>query len=671
MTFANIKTEAATPHTMHPVVFSEFFDMGLDEAVSPFITTTSRRWGINLPLKGAFLSTGLLILSFILSFYPALMPFSYIALMGVYFFAGIPFLIESIEDILNLDINIDVLMSLAAFSSVMIGSGMEGGLLLVLFAISGAMEEAVTGKAKSAISSLNKMSPTTALVLNDDGTLHERSVKDIKIGAKILVRAGQLVPLDGKVIEGTSSINMVHLTGENLPVTKKPGDTVPSGGRNLEGVLLLEVTLTSNDSTLSKIIALVTQAQEARPMLQRWFDKLSNTYALTIIGAAFVLSLSMPYFLNIPFLGMEGSLYRSLAFLIAASPCALIIALPIAYLSAISACANKGILLKGGITLDALASCTAIAFDKTGTLTTGLLKCTQIEPLTSGDVNQALRTAFAMERNAVHPIAQALNRYAEEQKISPQPLLSFKSIPGYGLEATINQNGKEVSAAIGHIEFLSSKIDPKSAELLQERAKKAQAAGQLVAALSIDTDIFLFHFEDTPRPHIKEVLHALKKKLNLQLLMLTGDHEDNARKIAQEMDLDEYYANLRPEDKLHYVTQLSKEKGLAMVGDGINDAPALARATVGICMGKIGSTAAIDAADVVLLNDNIELLEWLLQKSTQTRRIVKQNLSLATIAILFASIPALAGLVPLWVAVVLHEGGTVLVGLNGLRLLRK
>ena len=354
-----------------PAIFEEFFELGLQETVSPFLTPDSRQWGANLTLKSAILAAFLLLFAFALSFFPTVIPLSYMLLVAVYFLAGIPSLIESIEDLADFEINIDILMTLAAFSSVLIGSAMEGGLLLVLFALSGSIEDAVTSKAKSSISSLNKLSPTKASVVEADGTILERSIKDINIGTTILVKSGQVVPLDGIVIEGASSVNLVHLTGENMPVLKKLNDEVPAGARNLEGAITLTVIRTSSDSTLSRIIQLVTQAQEARPALQRWFDKLSKGYAMTIILLAFIFALALPFFLGVPFLGIEGSIYRALAFLIAASPCALIIAIPIAYLSAISICARRGILLKGGVTLDALASCSLIAFDKTGTLSYG------------------------------------------------------------------------------------------------------------------------------------------------------------------------------------------------------------------------------------------------------------------------------------------------------------
>lgn len=657
-----------SPHPHHPIYFEEFFELGLQETVSPFLTPSSRLWGSHLTLKASLFAAGLLILSFLLSFYPATAPLSSFALILVYFLAGIPSLIESIEDLMDLEINIDILMTLAAFSSVLIGSGMEGGLLLVLFSLSGAIEDAVTERAKNSISHLSKLSPTKAVVVEEDGTLLEKALGDISIGTAILVKSGEVVPLDGVVTKGISSVNLVHLTGENLPVPKKIGDEVSAGARNLEGALVLDVTHTSSDSTLARIIQLVTQAQEARPRLQRWFDKLSRSYAMTIILLSAFFALTLPFFLSIPYLGVEGSVYRALAFLIAASPCALIIALPIAYLSAISVCARRGILLKGGITLDALASCKAVAFDKTGTLTTGQLTCEGVEsldPWLPGEQEKILAVAYAMEQNAVHPIAKSILAYGDALEIKPAPLTNFKAVPGYGLEA-ITEDNKPVF--LGHPDYILPKLAASKA--LQARIEAIQQTGALIAVMSYGDKGVLFRFYDTLRPKIRETVQALKKR-GWETLMLTGDHFTSAKRVAEEVGLDAFYANLKPEDKLKSVSTLAETKGLAMLGDGVNDAPALARSTVGISMGKMGSAAAVDASDVVLLHDNIELLDWLVQKAQQTQTIVKQNLAVAVAAILIASIPALAGLVPLWLAVVMHEGGTVLVGLNALRLLRK
>jgi Zn2+/Cd2+-exporting ATPase len=653
------------------VVFDEFFEMGLEDHVSPFLTPQSRKWGVNIMLRSSILSAILLAAAFFLRFIPNLEPLSNFCLMGVYFFAGVPALIESIEDIFKLELNIDVLMTLAAFASVLIGSPMEGGMLLVLFALSGSMEDAVTEKAKGAISSLYKLSPSTAAVVEEDGALHDLSIKDIAPGTKILIKAGEVVPLDGEVVEGASSVNLVHLTGENMPVAKALGDQVPAGGKNLEGSLTLRVTRPSSESTVARIIKLVTIAQDAKPRIQRWFDSVSEKYAAVVIFLTAFFAISFPFLFNLPFLGEEGSLYRSIAFLIAASPCALIIATPIAYLSAISACARKGILLKGGVILDAIEKCTIIAFDKTGTLTTGELKLAGIESLQdAGDENLALSIAYALERNAVHPIARALTDYAAGMGINPAKLSSFKSIPGYGLKGECEVGSQKVPVAIGSPEHIIPDISQEKARLLETLAKEAKKNGQVLAVLLIGSDAVLFRFEDILRADMAETIHSLKKTGDWRLMILTGDHRENAQKIAEGLKLDEYYAELKPEDKLRIVSDLSVKEGLIMVGDGINDAPALARASVGISMGKGASTTAIEAADVVLLNDNLNKLSWLMAKARQTKSIVTQNLVLAAAVILLATTPALLGYVPLWLAVVLHEGGTILVGLNALRLLK-
>lgn len=655
-------------------LFSEFFEQGQQESASPFIETHSRNWSVNLTLRASLLAALLLILAFPFSFFPETLPLSHLLLVGVYFLAGIPALIEAIEDLSDGEINIDILMTVAAFSSIVIGSGMEGALLLVLFALSGAMEDAVTRKAKSALSSLHKLSPTRATVLQQDGTLLERAINDLSIGTRILVKAGQIVPLDGVVVAGTSTLNLAHLTGESLPITKTIGDEVPAGGRNLEGALTIDITRTSSDSTLTRIIQLVTQAQEARPLLQRWFDRLSQGYATTIIVFSALLVITLPFILSIPFLGPEGSLYRALTFLIAASPCALIIAIPIAYLSAINACARRGILIKGGITLDALASCHAIAFDKTGTLTSGELTCISIEKMTlssedKNDTGEALSIALALERNVVHPMATAIIKYGTERNVSPVTIQEFKSIPGYGIEALVQFNQRTEKTYIGRPSYIANMLPIKEKQILMQRIRTIEEEGELIAVLLIGTKTYLFRFQDKPRPKVAEMLKSLRLR-RWNTAMLTGDNLFSAQRIANELKIDTVHAGLTPEEKMHHVSELSQKKGLAMIGDGVNDAPALARATVGICMGKIGSTAAIDAADVVLLHDNIEVLDWLINKAKQTQTIVRQNLTIAGTAILIASIPALGGLIPLWLAVVLHEGGTVLVGLNALRLLR-
>jgi Cd2+/Zn2+-exporting ATPase len=649
-----------------PYVFDEFFASGKEESISPFLTPSARLWGRNLSLKSALFSAVLLILAYTASFTtPQLRT---LPLLFVYVLCGTPALLHAIEDIKKWNINIDILMTLAALMSVLLGSPLEGALLLVLFELSGAMEESVSHKTKGALAHLQELSPRAAYVIEEEEII-ERSIKEVLPGMKLLIKAGEIVPLDSKVITGQSSIHLKHLTGESEPLAKTIGDEIPGGARNLDGTLTVEVLRSSADSTLARIIQLITAAHEAKPQLEKFLDRFGKWYAMGIIGLCFFFALILPPLFGLPFLGHEGSIYRALAFLIAASPCALIIATPTAYLSAINCCAKRGILLKGGVVLDALTQCRTIAFDKTGTLTSGELICHEVTPLFANQTSteQAIKIASSLESGSTHPIGLAICRLAAEKKLSRLPLNEFHSIAGMGLEAFVE--GKSV--AIGSLAFIESRLPKQLLEEWPSLKQKWEGKQSIAALLLIDAELFLFLFKDELRPSAKGCIEGLKKDARLKLLMLSGDRKSNALQIAKQLGLDDVAYELQPEDKLEKVSSLSKEGGLIMVGDGINDAPALARATVGIALGKVGSATAIEASDVVLMNDDLFSLKWLLKKARQTLRIVKQNLSLALCVICFATTPALLGLIPLWLAVVLHEGGTVLVGLNSLRLLRR
>ncbi|MEM8727503.1 MAG: heavy metal translocating P-type ATPase, partial [Chlamydiota bacterium] len=597
-----------------PYIFDEFFTSGLEESLSPFLDKRSRKWGHNLSLKSSLAAGFSLLCAYIASYFT--IDLTHFFLLFVYFLAGTPALLRTFDDIKNLELNIDVLMTIAAFLSFMIGSQMEGGLLLVLFAFSSALEESVSKKTKGALINLHHLTPTVGLVLERDGTLFQKSVRQIEVGTHLLVRAGEVVPLDGRVVNGRSFINLVHLTGESIPLSKTEGDEVQAGSRNLDGTLTVEVTKTSAESTLSKIIKLIDEAQALKPKLQRFLDKFGKRYATTIISLFFLFALALPSIVSIPYFGTEGSIYRALTFLIAASPCALIIATPTAYLSAINACARKGILLKGGITLDAFADCRAIAFDKTGTLTTGKLTCIGIEPIgiPNRSVEEALSVASALERHAAHPMAEAICRFATQKKIAPATVEDFQSISGFGLKGKVALGGKTVEVKIGNEAFIAPD-------------RPLNNKGSMLSFLQIGHSLFAFRFEDTLRKGAKQTVATLKER-GIEVAMLTGDHRESAQIVAKKLQIDKTHTDLRPENKLDIISKLSKEKDLAMVGDGINDAPALMAAGVGIAMGKIGSATAIDASDIVLLQDDITLISWLHKKAKKTMAIVRQNLTL-------------------------------------------
>lgn len=653
----------------NPYFFDDFFASGKEESISPFLSQKSRHWGKNLSLRSSLVSSFLLLSAFVSSYFqPEL---STLFLLGVFFLSGTPALLATIEDLKKLEINIDLLMTLSAFLSIFIGSQMEGALLLVLFELSGSMEEAIAHKTKNALINLKKISPKAAFILDEEGHIHEKSVHEIVIGQKIVIKAGEVVPLDGIVIEGSSFVNLVHLTGESRPVPKQKNDEVPAGAKNLEGAMTLRVTKTSSQSTLSRIMKLIAQAQESKPAFESFMDKFGKWYALFIIVFTSLFAVFLPSFFDMPFLGEAGSIYRALTFLIAASPCALIIATPMAYLSAISSCARKGILLKGGAVLDRLASCKVIAFDKTGTLTTGKLSCIGIDSLienTNLSNETALSIAAGLEKYALHPVSHAILTHAAALKISPIEIEGFQSKAGFGLEGFVHISSEKKAVCIGHPEYIEQKLPihlKNSWSVVKQKIASYQNPSTL---LLVQDALFMFHFKDEIRPQSAHALSSLREKL--QLVMITGDHSENAKQVGSHLGIEEIYPDMRPEGKLQLIEKLSEKKGLIMVGDGMNDAPALARATVGISMGKFGSSAAIDASDIVLLQDNLSLIPFLTKKAAQTLSIVKQNIIFALLVILLASGSALMGFIPLWLAVILHEGGTVLVGLNSLRLLR-
>ncbi len=654
------------------ISFNEFFSSQADETISPFLTPNSRKWAKNLPLKVSLFSGFLLLIAFVISFFPNLQSLSLILQVIIYFFVGTPALISAIREIVDWKINIDVLMVFAAFISIFIHSSMEGCLLLVLFSISSAMEAFVTSKAKSTLNHLSEMAPTSALVITASGKIKERSVKDVLIDEIVLVRAGDVVPLDGVIVEGSSMLNVAHLTGEHIPITVKEGCDVAAGSVNIDGSLKLKVTKTGAQSTISKIIQLICDAHEARPKLQTWFDRFGQRYSIFVMASSFIFALGLPLvFSNISYLSVEGSIYRALAYLIAASPCALIIAVPIAYISAINASAKQGIILKGGITLDTLSKITAIAFDKTGTLTSGKLECLSVvdihgNPLAE-NLSEVLSVAKALEQHAIHPIAKAIVDYAEFRKISAVPIHNCRAYPGLGIEGEATVAGKPCNVAIGSISYIISKLPEDKIELLKHQQNEE---GNLMTAMTIGQSVYLFQFVDHLKPEAAKVLKDLKEHLHLSLYVLSGDNPQSVQRIAQNLCVDKYFGNLKPEDKLKLVEYYSQDGGLAMVGDGINDTPALARSSIGIAMGSFGSHMANEIAEVILIKDDLTLIEKVILKAKKTLYIVKQNVCLASVIIIGVSIPALFGLIPLWLAVVCHEGGTVLVALNSLRLLK-
>lgn len=647
--------------------FQRFFELGGEESASPFLDTQAKKISRNLALKSSCLAALLLLVAAVLRYCVA-EPLWAIPLAFVFLLVGTPALICASQDVIERkDINIDVLNTLAAFGALFIGSGLEGGLLLVLFALAGSLEDMVTLKAKSALCSLYEFSPTRACVVGKEGYFTERAVDDIRVGERIAVRSGEIVPLDGKVIRGQATVSLAHITGESAPLRVGVGQNVVSGARVGDGSIEVEVTLSSHDSTVAHLVALITRAHSSKPKLSQLFERWNRLYAIVVICCSAALLIVLPWF-GISFGGERGSVIRAVSFLITASPCALILAVPITYLSSLGASARKGAILKGSTIVDRIAACDVVAFDKTGTLTEGRLGVEKMVPLndeSTASYRDVLCWAASLERHAVHPIAGALVEASKTSGESPAEVDTIHVVPGEGVSGIVTVNGHKRSMFIGGIEPAFRLLGVKPPAVLEEERHR----GRVLAILVLDQkEAYAFVLHDAVRSTSKAVVQDLKN-LDKHIILLTGDNAQSAQRVSKSLGIDEVQPELTPEQKMETVATLSAKRGVLMVGDGINDAPALARSTVGVSMGQLSSATAREASDVVLLNNDLSLLVWLFAKSEQTRTIVRQNVSLAILSMIIGISTALQGILPLWMAVTIHEGSTLLVGLNALRLL--
>ncbi|XP_019434684.1 PREDICTED: probable cadmium/zinc-transporting ATPase HMA1, chloroplastic isoform X1 [Lupinus angustifolius] len=629
-------------------------------------------------------------------------PFQNSLIFVAFPFVGVSASLDALIEISSGKVNIHVLMAMAAFASVFMGNALEGGLLLAMFNLAHIAEEYFTGRSMIDVKELKENNPDFALVLDTiDGKLantvdlaYKRvPVHDVTVGSYILVGAGESVPVDCEVFQGGATITIEHLTGEVKPLEAKVGDRIPGGARNLDGRIIVKVTKTWKESTLNRIVQLTEEAQMNKPKLERWLDEFGERYSKVVVVLSIAIAVIGPLVFKWPFISTpacRGSVYRALGLMVAASPCALAVA-PLAYATAISSCARKGILLKGGHVLDALASCYTIAFDKTGTLTTGGLVFKAIEPIYGHQIRnisnvsscciptcekEALAVASAMEKGTTHPIGRAVVDHSEGKDLPSVSVESFEYFPGRGLTATVNgiQSGtggdKLLKATLGSVDFITSfcQSEDESKKIKEAVNTSSYGSDFVHAALSVNQKVSLIHLEDRPRPGVVDVIQELQEA-KFRVMMLTGDHEPSARRVASAVGINEFYCNLKPEDKLSHVKDIARDMGggLIMVGEGINDAPALAAATVGIVLAHRASATAIAVADVLLLRENISAVPFCIAKSRQTTSLIKQNVALALSCIIMASLPSVLGYLPLWLTVLLHEGGTLLVCLNSIR----
>lgn len=586
---------------------------------------------------------------------------SIVAYLFAFIIGGFAKAKEGIEETIeNKELNVEMLMIFAAVGSAIIGYWTEGAVLIFIFAVSGALETYTMNKSNKEISSLMELEPDEALLITN-GQERLVAVADLQIGDQILVKPGERVPSDGRILKGKTNIDEAAITGESLPVSKSDSDEVFAGTVNLTGSITVEITKRSTETLFHKIIELVQNAQSEKSPSQLFIERFEGMY-VKIVLAVVLLMMFLPHFL----LGWSWheSFYRAMILLVVASPCALVASIMPATLSAISNGARHGILFKGGVHLENLSNLKAIAFDKTGTLTKGKPEVNEVIVREDLDQEEVLWKTASIENHSNHPLAQAIVKYVKP--FSSRELLhpeSIEDVSGWGVIANIN--GQEWK--IGKADF----VGKEAAETFAgEAAKQLASNGNSLVFVGIDGELAaMIALKDIVREETKAAIDDLKTK-GIYTVMLTGDSEKTANAIAAESHVDRFFAECLPEEKVNQVKKLKDEfKTVAMVGDGINDAPALATANVGIAMGE-GTDVALETADVVLMKNDLPRIAEAIHLSKRMNRIIKQNIvfSIAVITLLICS--NFMQILDLPYGVIGHEGSTILVILNSLRLLK-
>jgi Cd2+/Zn2+-exporting ATPase len=602
-----------------------------------------------------------------------------------YLFGSFFMIKELITFIKEKKFDINLLMLLAAIGAGVLGEWFEGALLLFLFALGHALEHFALKKARNAISSLSNLVPQTAIRLSSTSESLETQeqevpVEDLQINDRILVKPHTRLPIDGIVIKGSSDIDQSPITGESVPVEKRQVDDLDFALKNpnaisldhkvfagtINGTSAIEVLVTrkSSDSTIARVVQMVAHAESQKSTTQHFTDRFEKIFVPIVLLLVFLLCFAW-LFLDESF---AQSFYRAMAVLVASSPCALALSTPSAVLSGIARAAKSGVLIKGGAHLEILADIKAFAFDKTGTLTQGKPKLNQIVQQSDLSEEDFLKITVSIEKQSDHPLAQAIvsGAYEKYPTLKPNLATEVENLVGYGVRGKVN--GKSITIAKpGYFE----KNHQIFSQSLQNTIQTFKDQGQtIVIVKEDDLELGAFALMDLPRKNAKEVMQTLKAIGITKTMMLTGDHQAVALAVAKQIGLNEVYGDLLPEDKVRVMKTLNQTEKIAMVGDGVNDAPAMANATVAIAIGASGSDVALETADIALMSDDLSTIPFAIELSKATKKIIVENLwiSLGMVALLM---PLTAfGLAKMGLAVALHEGSTLLVVLNALRLLR-
>jgi len=555
-----------------------------------------------------------------------------------------------------------LLMTIAVLGAVAIGEWLEGAVVTFLFALSLALESWSVGRARRAVEALLAIAPPTARLLGDDGTAVEVPAGDVDVGQRILVKPGDRVPLDGFVREGVSEVNQAPITGESAPVDKAPGSDVFAGTINGSGVLQVEVSRAAGDTTLAHIIRMVGDAQSRRAPSEQWVDRFARVYTPAIFGLAVLVA-------TVPPLVAGGAwadwFYSALVLLVIGCPCALVISTPVAIVASLAAAARQGVLLKGGAFAEVPARLRAVALDKTGTLTKGAPTVSAVVPLAGHTEAELLQAMGAVEAHSDHPLARAIVAYVRDRGLPVTAAADVRALDGRGVTARLD--GREYW--LGSHRYLEE-LGTETPEVHQQ-LNALSDAGHSVVIMGTDNHVCGFvTLADAVRPESRAAVAALREAGIAHVVMLTGDNRATAERIAAETGISELRAELLPAEKVAAVEELVQRFGtVAMIGDGVNDAPAMGRASLGIAMGAAGSDAAIEAADVALMSDDLSRLAWLVRHSRRTLAIIRQNVVLALAVKLIFVVLTFTGQAALWAAIAADMGVSLVVIANALRLL--
>ena len=560
-------------------------------------------------------------------------------------------------------LDINVLMFVAVLGAMAISQWSEAASVVFLFALAQLLEARAMDRARHAIGALMDLAPTEAIVRRDGQELR-LAVDDVRVGDTVLVRPGEKIPLDGRVSAGESPVNQAPVTGESLPVDKAPGDEVFAGTINGRGGLDVLVTRLRRDSTLARIVHLVERAQAQRAPSQAFVDRFARIYTPVVLALAVVVALAPPLLFDASW----GTWFsRSLVLLVISCPCALVISTPVSIVSALAAAARKGVLIKGGARLEKMATLRCVAFDKTGTLTKGRLRVLDVVPVNGSIVAEILHAAASLEARSEHPIGRAIVERAVAEGIALTPVTAFHALPGRGAEATVGGRAVLVGS---HRLFEERRLCSPEVEAALS-ALAARGASTVIVG-SASGVIGVIGVADQPRESARDAVDLLRQNGIQHVALLTGDHEPAARALAESIGVDEYRADLLPEDKVTSVEALRARYGtIAMVGDGVNDAPALAAADVGFAMGVAGTGAALETADVALMADELLKIPYTLRLSRATARNIRANIAFSIVLKAVFLVMAITGTATLWMAVAADMGASLIVIGNALRLLRE